>query len=73
MRDCLATLGADDVDRTVAYTRQGRRYAHPLWTQLSHVVNHGTQHRAEVAAMLTGYGHSPGDLDFSLFMRERAE
>jgi uncharacterized damage-inducible protein DinB len=71
MRDFLATLTADDFDRDIVYARQGRRYSHPLWTQLVHVVNHGTQHRAEVAAMLTNYGHSPGDIDFSLFMRER--
>ena len=67
----LATLDQDRLDRDVAYTRQGRNYAHPLWTQLIHVVNHGTQHRSEVAAMLTDLGHSPGDIDFSLFMRER--
>jgi uncharacterized damage-inducible protein DinB len=72
MRAYLATLNADDFDRDIAYTRQSHRYAHPLWTQLVHVVNHGTQHRSEVAAMLTGYGYSPGDIDFSLFMRERS-
>lgn len=72
MRDYLATVAAEDFDREVAYTRQGRRYSHPLWTQLVHVVNHGTQHRGEVAAMLTGYGYSPGDIDFSLFMREKS-
>jgi len=71
MRAYLATLGADDFDRDIAYTRQGQRYSHPLWTQLAHVVNHGTQHRSEIAVMLTNYGYSPGDIDFSLFMRER--
>jgi uncharacterized damage-inducible protein DinB len=34
-----------------------------LWKMMSHVANHGTQHRSEVAAMLTGYGQSPGNLD----------
>ena len=72
MRAYLATISADDFDRDIAYTRQGQRYGHPLWTQLVHVVNHGTQHRGEVAVMLTNYGYSPGDIDFSLFMRERS-
>ena len=43
----------------------------PLWHCLYHVVNHGTQHRSEAAAMLTDYGQSPGDIDFTVFLNER--
>ena len=67
----LDAVPADDLDRDFAYARGGQTYTHPLWTQLTHVVNHGTQHRSEIAAMLTNLGYSPGDIDFSLFMRER--
>jgi uncharacterized damage-inducible protein DinB len=41
-----------------------------LWHCLYHLVNHGTQHRSEAAALLTGYEQSPGDLDFTLFLNE---
>lgn len=40
-----------------------------LWESLAHVVIHGMQHRSECAAMLTSIGHSPGDIDFIIFVR----
>ncbi len=42
----------------------------PLWLALTHVANHGTQHRSEIAAMLTDAGHSPGDMDMTLYFFE---
>lgn len=55
---------------TVVNTRGIAQTPLPLWQMMAHVVNHGTQHRSEAAAILTGLGHSPGDLDMILFLRE---
>ena len=44
-----------------------------IWQVIVHVVNHGTQHRSEAAAILTGYDQSPGELDFDIFLSEHPE
>jgi uncharacterized damage-inducible protein DinB len=71
MRAFLATLRDEDMRYLVHYTNtRGAAFKTPLWQALMHVVNHGTQHRSEAALLLTSYGHSPGDIDFVVFLRQ---
>jgi uncharacterized damage-inducible protein DinB len=51
-------------------TTKGEPFQRILWQAMAHVVNHGTQHRSEAAAMLTELDHSPGDIDLILFIHE---
>ena len=44
-----------------------------VWQTIVHVVTHGIQHRAEAAMVLTWYGHSPGELDFAVFLQGKGD
>lgn len=71
MRAYLTGLRDEDMESHLHYTTDtGIKRDRILWHCLLHVVNHGTQHRSEAAALLTEYGQSPGDLDFVVFLNE---
>ena len=67
----LDTMTDQDLQNVIHYqnTRQ-KHYENPLWQLLMHMINHGTQHRAEAAVVLTDFGASPGNLDMIAFWRE---
>jgi uncharacterized damage-inducible protein DinB len=49
---------------------EGQPHERVLWEAMAHLVNHGTQHKTEAAAILTGFGHSPGDIDLILYFNK---
>jgi uncharacterized damage-inducible protein DinB len=58
----VASLGPDALSERLALSDEPDDSV-PRWLIVAHVVNHGTQHRSELARYLTDRGHSPGDLD----------
>lgn len=65
----VATLNDETLVKVIRYTNSlGTPCAYSLWQMMTHQANHGTQHRSEVAVMLTQFGYSPGGLDFLVYI-----
>ena len=72
MRAYLDSLTEEKLNSTIRYVIPGVVRKRVVWHILMEVIIHATQHRSEAAALLTGYGQSPGDFDFLPFPDERA-
>ena len=64
----IASLSDADIASAFHFDVEGKAGQRPLWHFLQHVLNHSAQHRSECAALLTGFGHSPGDMDLLVFL-----
>jgi uncharacterized damage-inducible protein DinB len=68
----IDALTEETLNGMIRYVIPGAVREHVVWHLLLDTVNHATQHRSEAAVLLTGYGQSPGDLEFTKFLNERA-
>jgi uncharacterized damage-inducible protein DinB len=73
MRAVIDTLTEETLNGTIRYVIPDVVRERVVWHILLDAIIHATQHRTEAAAMLTDYGQSPGDFDFTLFLSERAQ
>lgn len=67
----VGNLTDERLNSMVTYKNtQGVKHERILWQMMAHLINHGTQHKTEAAAMLTRLGHSPGDIDMIGYLIE---
>jgi uncharacterized damage-inducible protein DinB len=67
----IVNLSPDDLVEIVRYTNsKGEPQDYPRWQILLHQALHATQHRSEAALLLSQLGHSPGWLDYLIYIDE---
>jgi uncharacterized damage-inducible protein DinB len=72
LRAYIDTLTDETLNSTIRYVIPGAVRVHAIWEILVDIIIHATQHRSEAAMLLTSYGQSPGDYDFTMYLNERA-
>lgn len=72
MRDFVEKFPEEKLADTFTYeTTKGEKLENVFMDVYIHLVFHGMQHRAEAATILHNFNHSPGDIDFIRYIRQR--
>jgi uncharacterized damage-inducible protein DinB len=70
----LEALPEGGLDEAVTYVNmKGKRFSTPVREILTHVANHGTYHRGQIALLIREAGHTPPVTDFIVFVRQLDE
>ena len=74
LRDFIGSLTDERLDLALAYRDSVNNPRHRvLWHMMTHVVNHGTHHRAETAMAMAAIGKPMRELDYSFFETEHTQ
>lgn len=74
VRGCLDRLDNDKLDQLLDYKNlSGHPQQTPVWQILYHLLNHGTDHRAQIMAMLNRLGAASVEQDMILYFREKSD
>jgi uncharacterized damage-inducible protein DinB len=64
----LAALTEEQLAAEITWTStEGHTHTRPLWEPVSHMVNHATYHRGQVASLLRQLGYQPPRTDMIYF------
>lgn len=66
----LEHMDDDFVTEDITYTARGEERTNPAWQILLHVVNHGTDHRAQMLYLLHQLGVKTTEQDFVYYLRD---
>lgn len=70
-RGLLDACSSEDLNEPIAYTNSsGTAFETPLRDIMSHVINHGTHHRAQIALVLREAAIAPPATDYIFYVRE---
>ena len=70
-RNYLGSLKEEDLTSSFHYVNtRGEELEEYRYNALTQIITHGQAHRAEMAQMLTDFGHSPGGMDFTRYLRQ---
>lgn len=75
LRAYLDSLDETDLSESFTYTvaSTGKEYERVRVDVFTQLLFHGMQHRAELAQMLTECGHSPGNIDYLVYINQVQE
>lgn len=71
-RNLLAGMSDVQLLTTMQYRVDGQLVERAYDEVVYHLTNHATYHRGEIAALLTGLGASPGEIDYGVFFPYRS-
>jgi len=70
MRAFLGEMNDERLREAFSYSRSnGETHNHRFVDVFTQLVFHGMQHRSECAVILTEFGHSPGNIDYIVYLR----